>query len=100
MSSWRIFICNIFALASSNNLLSHETGKFFYFVSVLSMILTPFIVNNIYKIASYFVVEFYESDKITPIKSKNHVVICGFSILGRVIANDLKERKFLCNYFR
>ena len=56
------------------------------------MILTPFIINNIYKLASYVVVEFYESDKITPIAAKNHVVICGFSILGRVIAKDLSER--------
>ena len=83
----------IFALASSNNLLSHETASFLILISVLSMILTPFIVNNIYKLASYFVVEFYESDKITPIAAKNHVVICGFSILGRVIARDLSERK-------
>lgn len=83
----------IFALASSNNIISNETANFLILVSVLSMILTPFIVNNIYKLASYVVVEFYESDKITPIKAKNHVVICGFSILGRVIAKDLSDRK-------
>ena len=67
-------------------------ASFLILISVLSMILTPFIINNIYKIASYFIVEFYESDKITPIKVKNHVVICGFSILGRVIAKDLNDR--------
>ena len=83
----------IFALASSNNIISHEIASFLILVSVLSMILTPFIVNNIYKLASYVVVEFYESDKITPIEVKNHVVICGFSTLGRVIAKDLSERK-------
>ena len=82
----------IFALASNDNLISHEMASFLILISVLSMILTPFIINNIYKIASYFVVEFYESDKITPIKVKNHVVICGFSILGRVIAKDLNDR--------
>ena len=79
----------IFAMASSNNIISQEIASFLILVSVLSMILTPFIVNNIYKLASYIVVEFYESDKITPIKAKNHVVICGFSILGRVIAKEL-----------
>lgn len=82
----------VFALASNNNIISNEMANFLILVSVLSMILTPFIVNNIYKLASYFVVEFYESDKITPIKAKNHVVICGFSILGRVIAKDLSEK--------
>lgn len=83
----------IFALASSDNLISPELTNLLILISVLSMILTPFIINNIYKLASYFVVEFYESDKITPIKAKNHVVLCGFSTLGRIIARDLNERK-------
>ncbi len=83
----------IFALASNNNLISQDMASFLILISVLSMILTPFIINNIYKIASFFVIEFYESDKITPIKVKNHVVICGFSILGRIIAKDLSEKK-------
>lgn len=82
----------VFALASSNHLLSDELSKFLILVTVLSMIITPFIVNNIYKLASYFVVEFYESDKITPISAKNHIIICGFSTLGRIIANSLEEK--------
>ncbi|MGB9802042.1 MAG: NAD-binding protein, partial [Arcobacter sp.] len=51
------------------------------------------IINNIYKLASYFVVEFYESDKITPIDQKNHTIVCGYSMLGRMIANTLEEKK-------
>lgn len=83
----------VFALASSQNLLSEELSKFLILVTVLSMIITPFIVNNIYKLASYFVVEFFESDKITPISAKNHIIICDFSTLGRIIANSLEEKK-------
>ncbi|GGD47058.1 potassium transporter [Malaciobacter pacificus] len=83
----------IFALATNDNLLSSEQSSFLILISVLSMIITPFIVSNIYKLASYFVVEFYESDKITPIKQKNHIVICGFSTLGRIIARDLSEQE-------
>ncbi len=83
----------IFALASNNNLLTSDQSSFLILISVLSMILTPFIVGNIYRLASYFVVEFYESDKITPIKQKNHIVICGFSTLGRIIAKDLKDKE-------
>lgn len=82
----------VFALASSQNLLSEELSKFLILVTVLSMIITPFIVNNIYKLASYFVVEFFESDKITPISAKNHIIICGFSTLGRIIATSLEEK--------
>ncbi|MFA6789185.1 MAG: NAD-binding protein, partial [Arcobacteraceae bacterium] len=83
----------VFALATSSNLLSEELSKFLILVTVLSMIITPFIVNNIYKLASHFVVEFYESDKITPIVAKNHIIICGFSTLGRIIATSLEEKE-------
>lgn len=83
----------IFALAANDNLLSQELTNFLILVTVLSMIITPFIINNIYKLASYFEVEFYESDKITPIKATNHVVICGFSTLGRIVARTLQLNK-------
>ncbi len=81
----------VFALASADNIINEELSKFLILVTVLSMIVTPFIVNKIYKIASYFVVEFYESDKITPIDKKDHVIICGYSILGRIVALQLKK---------
>ena len=82
----------VFALASRDNILDPNTANFLILVTVLSMIITPFIVNNIYKIASFFVVEFYESDKITPIDNKNHTIICGYSTLGRIIAHQLEEK--------
>ncbi len=82
----------VFALASSDGLLENDIAKFLILVTTLSMILTPFIVNNIYKLASYFAYEFYESDKITPINKKNHIVICGYSMLGRIIAMQLNEK--------
>ncbi|RXJ56426.1 cation:proton antiporter [Candidatus Marinarcus aquaticus] len=83
----------VFALASNQHLLSDELSKFLILITVLSMIITPFIVNNIYKLASYVVVEFYESDKITPIEAKNHIIICGFDTLGRIVARTLEEKK-------
>ncbi len=83
----------IFALASSEAILSDELGSFLILVTVLSMILTPFMVNNIYKIASLFVTEFFESDKITPIKANQHTVICGFSSVGRITARELKKKR-------
>jgi CPA2 family monovalent cation:H+ antiporter-2 len=56
------------------------------------MILTPFILSNIYKLSSYFEKEFYESDVITPIGLKNHIVVVGYATLGRRVAADLKTR--------
>jgi CPA2 family monovalent cation:H+ antiporter-2 len=82
----------IFALAFTYELIPNELSSFLILVTVLSMIVTPFIVNNIYKISSKFVTEFYESDKITPIKIKNHVIIVGFATLGRIVAQQLKNK--------
>lgn len=56
------------------------------------MILTPIILSHIYKLSSYFEKEFYESDVITPIGRKEHIIIVGFSILGRNVASELLER--------
>lgn len=82
----------IFALAGSQRLISEEMASFLILVSVVSMILTPFVINHIYKLSSYFEKEFYESDVITPIGQKDHIVVVGFSRLGRKVAADLKEK--------
>jgi len=92
ISSVGEFSFAIFALALSNNLISNDMANFLILVTVISMILTPFIVNHIYKLSSYVAKEFYQSDVITPIEAKNHVVIAGFSLLGRVVAQNLKEK--------
>lgn len=80
----------IFALAGSQKLITQEMASFLILTSVISMILTPFILNNIYKLSSYFEKEFYESDVIAPIGAKNHIIVAGFSTLGRRVAAELK----------
>ena len=87
----------IFALAINQKIISQDLGSFLILVTVLSMILTPFMVSNIYKLASIFVVEFFEADKITKVDVSNHTIVCGFAILGRIVAKELtnKDVKFL-----
>lgn len=82
----------IFAIAQTNKLISPDTASFMILITVISMILTPFIVNNIYKLSSLVAKEFYESDVITPIEEKKHVVIAGFSMLGRIVAQELNKQ--------
>ena len=82
----------IFTLASNENILSAQLSNFLILVTVLSMIVTPFMVNNIYKLAALFVTEFFESDKITPIEIKHHTVICGFTTVGRIVARELQKQ--------
>ncbi len=82
----------VFALAAGDRLIGAETANFLILVSVISMILTPFIVNHIYKLSSYFEKEYWESDVITPISKRDHVVVAGFATLGRIVAADLREK--------
>ncbi|MBU2870169.1 cation:proton antiporter [Colwellia sp. E2M01] len=82
----------IFALALNQNIITEELGSFLILITVLSMIITPFMVNNIYKIASLFVVEFFESDKIDSINASNHTIVCGYTTLGRIVAKELAEK--------
>jgi len=82
----------IFAIAGAQKLITQEMASFLILVAVMSMILTPFLLANIYKISSYFEKEFYESDVITPIERKNHIVVAGFGTLGRKVAARLQER--------
>ncbi|GAA6172331.1 cation:proton antiporter [Colwellia sp. KU-HH00111] len=83
----------IFALALNQNILHHELGNILILTTVLSMLLTPFMINNIYKIASLFVVEFFESDKISPVNISNHTIVCGFAVLGRIVAKELAKKE-------
>lgn len=87
----------IFSLAISQHIITEQLGGFLILVTVLSMIITPFMVNHIYKLSSFFVIEYFEADKITPIDNNNHHIICGFSSLGQMVAKELRKegRQFL-----
>ncbi len=82
----------IFTLAGGQKLISQEMASFLILVSVISMILTPFIVANIYKLSSYFEKEFFESDVITPIERKDHIIVAGFAMLGKIVAASLQAK--------
>ncbi|MDP1784710.1 MAG: cation:proton antiporter, partial [Sulfuricurvum sp.] len=82
----------VFALAGAQKLISEEMASFLILVSVISMILTPFIIGNIYKLSSYFEKEFYESDVITPIERKDHIIVAGFAMLGKIVAASLQAK--------
>jgi len=81
----------IFALASKQQLLEQSLVDILILISVSSMLITPFIVNNIYKFSALFVTEFFESDKITPVKVKHHTIVCGYGVLGRIVVNELHK---------
>ncbi len=83
----------IFALASNANLLNNELMNLLVLVVVLSMILTPFLMTRIEDIVSrLFPEDIHEYDLQKILTHKNHVIVCGYSTIGKFVAKELKEK--------
>lgn len=91
------FALAIFSLAFANKLISSDINQVLIMTVVLSMVLTPFILNNIKRLASIL---FKEPEKLRDraIKStgyKNHIIICGYGPMGQQLAEMFKEHNFI-----
>jgi len=54
------------------------------------MMVTPFLITRINKIVDYFTKEEYLAPDISEFSSReNHVIICGYSIIGKVVVQNL-----------
>lgn len=85
------FSLAILALAHNNKLISAAHNQILIITVVLSMIITPFILKNLKKIADRFSPEpetAYES--ISSTGYKNHIIICGYGPLGKKMAEHFK----------
>lgn len=86
------FSLAILALAHNNGLLSSTYNQVLIITIVASMILTPFVLKNITKIADKFSPETEtEYESISSGGYKNHIIICGYGALGQKIAKHFKE---------
>ncbi len=88
------FSLAIFALAQNSALLDPTHNQILISTVVLSMILTPFTLKNIRTIADFFSKEPELSvhDKVN-IKDENHIILCGYGVLGKHVVNILKKKK-------
>jgi CPA2 family monovalent cation:H+ antiporter-2 len=86
------FSLAIIALANSNNLLEPATVQVLIVTVVLSMIITPFILNHISKLADLFAKEHTAEDFIIQSAGyRNHVIVCGYGNTGQDIVRRLEE---------
>jgi len=82
----------IFALAASGGLLDKELESLFILVVIFSMMVTPFFITRINSLVDYFMHEEYMSLDISEFASrKDHVVVCGYSAVGKFVAQHLDE---------
>lgn len=84
----------VFELAKINNLFVDETlGQMIIVSVVFSMILTPFIFSKLSHISGWFVSddEDEESALLKELELKNHIIICGYGALGKIVAKHLHQ---------
>ena len=82
----------IFAVASMGGLLDRELESLFVLVVIFSMIVTPFFISRINRFVAYVTrFEYLGLDTSAFEARKNHVIVCGYSIIGKFVAKNLDE---------
>ena len=83
----------VFSLASTYNLLETELNQILISVVIISLIFTSIALRYVRVFVDYFQPERTEllEEPIISAGIKNHIIVCGFSILGQKIVKNLKE---------
>ena len=80
----------IFALAGSADLMADDLIGMLILVVVISMIITPFMIAKINEIAAKLLKEeTYKNDFESSTERRNHIIICGYGVVGKFVAKDL-----------
>jgi CPA2 family monovalent cation:H+ antiporter-2 len=82
----------IFAVASMGGLLERELESLFVLVVIFSMIVTPFFISKINRFVAYVTRFEYLGLNTSAFEArKNHVIVCGYSTIGKFVAKNLDE---------
>ncbi|EDK4935096.1 potassium transporter [Campylobacter jejuni] len=89
------FALAIFSLLQAKNMLDIKTSQILIVVSILTMIITPFILNNIRKITNVVEDIALNTNAVqnidSNIKIKNHLVVFGYGRLGQEVVQKIKN---------
>lgn len=82
----------IFAVASSGGLLDKGLESLFILIVIFSMLVTPFFISKINRLVSRFThFEYLGLDTLDFVSRENHVIVCGYSIIGKFVAKNLDK---------
>jgi len=82
----------IFAVASMGGLIEKNLEQFLVLVVIFSMVVTPFFISRINQIVEYFThVKEEDSDMSALFMRKDHVIVCGYSVVGKFVTAHLEE---------
>ncbi len=84
------FALAVFELSKNKGLLSQDWAQIFGASVVLSMILTPFVLQNLKRLADILTTE-PESEIDVQSHLKNHIIIIGYGTLGKSVAKRLRR---------
>jgi len=83
----------VFALASSNNLISDELNQIMIPVVIVSLLFTSLVLRYLREFVNFFHSEQTEilKEPMMTEETKNHIIVCGYSLLGQKIVKQLKK---------
>ena len=82
----------IFAVAGTGGLLDQELASLLVLIVIFSMVLTPFFIAKISNFVEALIKEKdFATDMTSLAKRKNHVIVCGYSVVGKFVTQYLKE---------
>ncbi|MBS4235285.1 cation:proton antiporter [Campylobacter vulpis] len=89
------FALAVFSLLQVKNMLDGQTAQILIVVSIITMILTPFVLNNIRRISNAVedIIQTQEVMQPQAVNStlKNHIVIFGYGIIGQEVVQKIKN---------
>jgi CPA2 family monovalent cation:H+ antiporter-2 len=86
------FALAIFAIAAQYRLLTPETVQILIVTVVLSMIVTPFIINHLKSLADRIFAAEPEADlSIVSSGYRDHVLLLGYGLVGQKLARELRK---------
>ncbi len=88
------FALAIFVLAENNSFINSTTAQILATVVVISMILTPFVIKNLTKLADRVCKTPVIEHTLSSVGYKNHIVVCGYGPLGKKVCSSLKNKGF------
>lgn len=87
----------IFALAASGHILDETLVSLLVLVVIFSMVVTPFFVPYINKITKKLIQEKDVTTDLSAVQGReNHVIVCGYSVVGKFVTRYLEELDAPC----
>ena len=82
----------IFAVASAGGVLDADLASLLTLIVILSMVVTPFFIVKINNFVEMFIKESDVQTDMSALQSReNHVVVCGYSVVGKFVTKHLEE---------